>query len=651
MTWLQPWAAWAFAGVPVIVLLYFLRLKRRTLPVSTLMFWQRVQKESGRSAFFRKFRHLLSLLLHLLIFLLLIAALARPVFECGIRENSATVLILDTRARMQAVEPDGHTRLETALALAREYARHTGGGRNIALLTLSAAPTVAGPFTDDEKLLLGALAQVSPTDATGDLAAAVSLADSLLAARTGNHRIVLLTAGATGALPKTTSELITHALGTPRDNVAITRFATRALPSNPETSEVLIETQNFGRTSVRTEVELAFDGRTLEVKPLTLAPGERRLDIFTSVPRPVRGARGWLTAKLSAADALALDNIAYATLPPTRLNRVLLVSKGNTFLEKLLGVDSSLKFQFVTPESYQPGMGEKFEAVIFDGAVPPSFDLRTTRGNFLFLKATPFATRDAPLEQPLITDVDATHLTTRLASLQNVTILHAQPLALPAPHDGWTFSAPLRSAEHPLLITGERGHQRVAALAFDVLDSDLPLRVAFPLLIHGTLDWLSGGQTESAPSLAAGEVITLPQGKSVAPVPLTAPPASRDAQPQPGITGFFQPLRNGFYEITDADAKRWLAVNTFSAAESDLRGESGADQWSALRVQKQTFVPNVQLLSVRPSASPAHASGRPLVGATFPAALHAWPPWQWFALAAFALLVAEWLLFHRRKTE
>ena len=168
MTWLQPWAAWAFAGVPVIVLLYFLRLKRRTLPVSTLMFWQRVQKESGRSAFFRKFRHLPSLLLHLLIFLLLLAALARPAFERGIRERSATVLILDTRARMQATESDGRTRFDSALARAREYTRQAGGGRNIALLTLGAAPTVAVPFTDDEKLLLSAISKVSPTDASGE---------------------------------------------------------------------------------------------------------------------------------------------------------------------------------------------------------------------------------------------------------------------------------------------------------------------------------------------------------------------------------------------------------------------------------------------------------------------------------------------------
>ena len=621
MTLLHPWAAWFAAGVPVIVLLYFLRLKRRPLTVSTLMFWQRAMQESGRRAFFQKFRHLLSLLLHVLIFLLLLGALARPIFDRGILEGSATVLILDTRARMQATEPGGRTRFETARQLAQDYARQAGGAREFALLTLGPAPTVAVPFTGDEKLLLDSLARIAPTDATRDTASAVALADSLLAARKGSHRIVLITASAPDAPPKTASKLITHAVGTSLDNIAITRFATRPLPSNPETSEVLLETQNFGRAPVRTDVELAFDGRPLEVKSLTLAPGERRLDVFTSVPRPALSARGWLTAKLSATDALPLDNIAFATLPPARLNRVLLVSKGNTFLEKLLGVDASVKFQFVAPEAYQPAMSEKFETVIFDGIIPAGFGIEKSAGNFLFLNATPFAGKGAPLEQPLVTDVDAAHPTTRLVSLQNITILHAKPLELPAAHDGWTFTAPLRSAGHPLLITGERGRQRVAALAFDVLESDLPLRVAFPLLIHGIVEWLAGERSDSPPVLSTGEVFQIPAGKSVASTPLTVPPDARTAASQePQVTGFFQPLRNGFWQIADADSKRWIAVNTFSAAESDLRAGGGSD--------------------ARTATQPMSAG-----------VLHGWPPWQWLALAALVLIVAEWWLFHRRKTE
>ena len=620
MTWLQPWAVWALAGVPVILLLYFLRLKRRAVSVSTLMFWQRVMQESSRRALFQRLRHLLSLLLHLLIFLLLVAALARPVLDRFIREGASTVLVLDARARMQAVEPDGTKRFEKALRLARDYARQAGGQRQFALLTVGAKAAVAVPFTADEKPLLQGIDRATVTDAAGDLDGALALAESLLAARGGSRRIVVLTDRPAPSRAAGTFPMTTHAVGSPLDNLAITRFATRPMPASPETSEVLLEVQNFGHAPAQTEVELAFDGRSIEVKPLALSAGERRLEIFTSVPRPARSARGWLTAKLSPNDALPLDNVAFATLPPPRAIRVLLVSKGNAFLEKFLSVDSGVKFQFVSPEAYQPSMAEKFEVVIFDDTLPAPFDLRAANGNFLFLKATPFPGAGSPLDQPLVTDVDASHPTTRLVSLQNVTILRAESLALPEPRDGWTFAAPLRSFEHPLLITGEHTGRRVAALAFDVLQSDLPLRVAFPLLMNSTLHWLAGDRTDSLAALACGETLALVEGQSVAADPLTAPPKPRD-KPQPtSIIGFFEPLRNGFYQLNDNGTTRWLAVNTFSTAESDLRTPAGIE-------------------------TPPVAIPTPFAG------FRGLPLWQWLALAAFALISAEWWLFHRRKTE
>src|SRR6187455_3739687 len=103
MSFLAPWATWFLAGVPVIVLLYLLKLKRRPIMVSTLLFWERVMQENRRRALFQKLRHLLSLLLHLLIFLLIVAALSKPMFRDNTHEAASTVLLIDTRARMQAI--------------------------------------------------------------------------------------------------------------------------------------------------------------------------------------------------------------------------------------------------------------------------------------------------------------------------------------------------------------------------------------------------------------------------------------------------------------------------------------------------------------------------------------------------------------------
>jgi hypothetical protein len=87
-----------------------------------------------------------------------------------------------------------------------------------------------------------------------------------------------------------------------------------------------------------------------------------------------------------------------------------------------------------------------------------------------------------------------------------------------------------------------------------------------------------------------------------------------------GITGFSQPLQNGFYRLEDNGATRWLPANTFSETESDLRASAAT------------------------GAAPAVL---PIASAGF----RGFPLWQWLAVAAFVLITAEWWLFHRRKTE
>ena len=573
MTFLAPWAAWFLAGVPVIVLLYLLKLKRRPITVSTLLFWERVMQENRQRALFQKLRNLFSLLLHLLIFLLIVAALAKPAFDRRVREGASVVLIVDTRARMQAVESGTDTRFSRALIEARKYVREAGAGRQLALLSGGASPRVIVPFTGDERALLKGLDSLAVTDATGDLGASLALADSLLASRKGDTRVVVFTDAERTAQHSTlNAQLSIIPCGTARDNIAITRFATRPLPASPQTSEVLLTIKNFGRATVSGNVEIAFDGRLLDVKPFTLDPGKERFEVFSSVPRTTRSARGWLTARLDGKDALAADNTAYAVLPAPEPHRVLLVTKGNWFLEKLLAADRQVEFELIEPAAWQTDFAAKFDAVILDNFIPPGFDLAKSAGNVLFLKQSPFSTADAAVEQPLVSEADAQHPLLRLVSLQNVTIVRAAAVKLPDAADGWAWQAPLRSFDHPLLITGERRDargQRIAALAFDVSDSDLPLRIAFPLLMSNAVHWLAGETSESIGSVIAGENLPLAAGTSISMEPLASPEVKTDAAKFAG--GFFQPPRNGFYQLQRQGGASWLAVNTFSEAESDLR--------------------------------------------------------------------------------
>jgi len=623
VTFLNVWAV-GFAGIaPVIVLLYLLKLKRRPIPVSTLLFWQRIFQENRRRAFFQKLRQLFSLLLHLLIFALILAALAHPTLDRQIREGASTVLILDTRARMQATEPDGQTRFAKAKVQAGNLVREASALRQMALMTADASARVVSPFTDDEKALRESLAHAAVTDAGGDLGRAIKLAGELLASRRGDRRIIVYTDRAPETKPAEVSAPVDFvAVGSTRDNLAITRFASRAVLNGPQTSEILLEVANFGRSTAKTNVELAYDGRLLDVKPLTIEPGGRTVQVFPTVPRPGNGSRGWLTARLDTTDALAADNVAYAVLPVDPPKRVLLMTKGNWFLEKLLGADQSVAFELLTPDSFSASVAAKFDVVLLDNFVPEGFDLAKSSANYFFIKQTPFNSADAPLDQPLISDLDTRDPVLRLVNLQNISLLHAAPLTVPKATD-WTWRTPIRSFEHPLMITGERhgSSQRVAALALDIGDSDLPLRVAFPLLISSTLHWLAG--EESAPILSrrAGETLPLGANESVRVKPET--PWRKETGPTtPAVAReVFEPLTNGFYEMQTREGSRWLSVNTFDEAESDLRSASGA-------ATSRLALPSVSLER-----------------------LASWPLWQYLAAAALLLFALEWWLFHRRRTE
>jgi len=588
MTWLQPWAVWFLAGLPVIVLLYLLKVRRQPATVSTLIFWRRVVQENRRRALFQRLRSVLSLLLHLLIFALIVAALARPTFDRLLRDGTSTVIVLDARLRMQALEADGESRFAKALHRAAAAVRDASPGRQFALITAGPAASVIVPFSDNERVLRTALETLQPTDAGGELDPALDLAETLLAARRGPGRIILFTDRPLPSAAARHPALTIRHLGTPRDNAAITRFATRPLPASPSTSEVLVEVRNFGRGSLETNLEFRYDDRLLDVKPLALAPGGRELLIFPSVPRPTAAARGHFTATLAAKDALAADNVARVWLPPPRPVRVLLISAGNAFLEKALAADPGTSLELLAPDAWSDAIGAKFDVVIFDDFLPPAPPAVSS----FYVQKSPFDAPGAPLEQPALTEIDSEHPALRLLDFSQTTILRARTLALPPPGAEWTYAAPLRSFDHAVLITGERRGEkplRVAALGIDLTASDLPLRAAFPLLITNTTHWLARVNVKPADAVRAGE-----RGM----------------------------LRNGFFPSAPQDGRAgWLAVNSFDETESNLLFEE-----SAAPLPERT-------------ARPAWAS------------LGSWPLWRNLAIAALTLFTLEWSLFHRRRTE
>src|SRR5215211_9352796 len=117
-TFLNPWTA-ALAGaivIPSLLVLYFLKLRRREMAVSSTLLWKKAVQDLQVNAPFQKLRRNLLLLLQLLLLFLLLLALSRPVTKYTQVAGKTTVLLIDRSASMSASDPElkGKTRLDEA---------------------------------------------------------------------------------------------------------------------------------------------------------------------------------------------------------------------------------------------------------------------------------------------------------------------------------------------------------------------------------------------------------------------------------------------------------------------------------------------------------------------------------------------------------
>src|SRR5918998_5250130 len=127
MNWIPTftnWQAGAIAAgivVPSLLVLYFLKLRRREQTVPSTLLWRKAIQDLQVNAPFQRLRRNLLLFLQLLLLALLLLALAKPVANVTPTPGATTVLLIDRSASMSAKNADGKTtRLDEAKRRAKE---------------------------------------------------------------------------------------------------------------------------------------------------------------------------------------------------------------------------------------------------------------------------------------------------------------------------------------------------------------------------------------------------------------------------------------------------------------------------------------------------------------------------------------------------
>lgn len=624
MNFLSPTAFLLFGLAAPIVALYILKLRRRREPVSTLLFWEQIFREKQTTSLFQKLKHLLSLLLQLLFLALLVLALARPQFAFMTKSARQIILIIDHSASMNAL--DGTVSLlESAKQEALRMVDNLRFIDEMMVISCHTQPVIHSPFTNHQKSLRDAIESIAPTDVRTDLQPVLTVAHSVAQTKP-NPEIVILSdfhqipdpllaqqESPDTQLSDAKVRLLSVNLGE-AGNVGITQFRVRKSLVNAFDYQTLLTVVNASVEEKSFNVELYLNDALLDVRPYTLAPGESKSELFTNFT--MEGGR--LKAVLDVEDALSTDNVAYAALPKREQIPVLLVTPDNPFLENALAVDEKLDLTVAAPDQYEPGV-IGYEVIIFDRYNPPTLG----DGNYMFIyppKAGAIWQIGESLETPIITEWERDHPILRHVYLDNVQITEAYQIQIPA-----TANVLVRSFEDPLLLVEEQQNRRVVFIAIDTLKSDLPLRIAFPLIIANTIQWFQGKLEIEEYHLQTGEVLKkrIDEASAGESVTIVGPAdESWEVPVKKGELLFDETMVVGFYELKIGEGEEVWAVNLTDAAESQIRMAEGV----ANLLEEEEVV----------------------LGGS--ALLH-YPPWIYLVLLAVLLSAVEWFLYQRRRID
>ena len=405
MSWLTPWTGFIVASVavPLLLLLYFLKLRRTTMPVSSTMLWVRSTEDIHANAPFQRLRRNLLLLLQLIALLLLILAIMQPRLEGVGSGGGRTVLLIDRSGSMSATDDDdSRTRLERALIAAGDEVDrlHAGGlftssDNETMIVAFADQAEIVQPFTDSRQQLQAALSNITITHGRSRLEDALNLArvystntdveDSERRAE-DPAALVLYSDGRLQDLEGLVlrgESLAFERIGTDAiDNVAVAHMAAERPFDRPAAIEVFAALENHGSEEVVADVQLSVNGLPRRVEEV-LIPG-MKMDAGTGLRQAGRRTLAFtpfeqerntvIEVEVLRPDDVPADDAGQLVVPPPRRLRVGLVTPGRRLVRRILEGLALERLEVLTPEAYEAALTDRgpgaWDVLVFDAVTP-----------------------------------------------------------------------------------------------------------------------------------------------------------------------------------------------------------------------------------------------------------------------------------------
>jgi hypothetical protein len=561
-------------------------------------------------------RRNLLLILQLLILAALVFALSRPYIEVPTLTAGRIALLIDGSASMNATDVSP-SRLEAAKQQALQLIDTLGATDSLSVIRVGAVPDILAAYTNDRAQLREAVNRIAPEATRADWNAALTLAAAGFAGAEKFSVVIIGDGGLPAGLPAIPGDIKFIPVGKAGDNTAI---ASMAVADDPSTGpQLYTKLANYGTTPADVILSIKLDDKLTGAQNYTIPAGNTIDVTFPSLPKTFRRVEASLSrpAASTVPDYLSVDDTAYAVFDPASAGRALIMTPRNRFLEQIF---SSLPgWQAYRGDIKLALPSERYDLYIFDGFLPSTLP----NANILVINPpqslSPFLTLTGKTAQPLrggeVVKDDA-----RVANVkfENVNIREVKTLSA-------TWATPLiKNGDTPLLLAGEYNNHRVAILPFDLYDSDLPLQIAWPILISDLTAWYKTPRAIDVPN-----GLQVAQTLSVRPLPdadtvrIKRPDGvATTLKPGQGNMIYAEALIPGIYTVevykgSDLIQQDAFAVNLFAPLESQIAPAS-----------------SINIGNVAATAAQTKEIGQREY-------------WPWIALLGLLILVVEWWVYQR----
>jgi hypothetical protein len=498
-----PGALAFFALIPVLVLAYLAKERPSRVTVSSVLAF-RALRGFRRERFGGWPRLDWMFFAEVLILSLVVLALGGPFIW---KRTAPLAVVIDNSAAMQALTPAGKSRFDIAREkLDAALSVEDGGGEISVYVTAPQPRRVAAPFTSLTEARLS-LSRIKPSDAPNDQ----TTLENFLGNLASEARVAkVIFAGANALAAPVPARIHPIAVGDAVANAAIGSFSLRREALGAEALHASLTIANFSPQTRTLEVVVTGDGKEVAHAKEALGARETATLEFPAIP-PAR----IYEAKLAPDDALALDNVAYATAGSVKSVSILFISPtpaDAAGLNSIPGVAVTAK----SPDAYSPDELANFDLAIFEYATPKEIPGVNTMlvmpppGDPVFgLTVTP--TPKVEIAGWRTTDTLTDSVNFRLLSLHGGEYFGSHP---------W-MSQVVGGDGGALLLKGERGAHRFVATGFNPFPylglRNLPMSV----LTLNAISYLAGlggssiGYRTGQPWLAPAGVerVIVPSGK------------------------------------------------------------------------------------------------------------------------------------------